>query len=352
MAQLCLLHGMLLLSSLVCQDIANIWAGAEILELRNTSTDSFVSPDTPPVLCGRRPEMRKPINASDVDDGLEKIIGGRLARHGQYPWTVNIRARTVNNGVVTYGQVCGGAIINEYWVLTAAHCKRVGNETSLSIVVGDFDRQIKDEGEQKFLVDKFIPHQRYTGKGVVDYNIALIKVANTSDGRGIRFNDYVQPICLPNPGQKCLLDDFLVVTGWGAECATHKTRSIRHLKSVHLRCKTKKFCRRNIYSRLQITDRMFCAGAKYSEQDVCDGDLGGPGALRRANLFILIGVMSHGTLCQKRNFPVIFSSVSAYLPWIEKTIANYSNFGEGTIPGRRVKLTEATLSTTNETLLE
>ncbi|BFZ24321.1 hypothetical protein BsWGS_27360 [Bradybaena similaris] len=351
MKHLCLLPGMLVLSSVVCQDIGNISAEAESVELRNTSTDNVVSPDTPPVLCGRRPELRKPVNASEVDDGLEKIIGGRLATHGHYPWTVNVRGTTVKNGVATHGHVCGGAIINEYWVLTAAHCMRYGNESTLTIIVGDFDRRIQDEGEQKFLLDKFIPHKRFTGKGVSDYNIALIKVAKTSDGRGIRFNDYVQPICLPNPEQKCYGNEFLVATGWGSECA-RSSINVRHLKSARLRCRTKTFCRRNIYRRAQITDRMFCAGTSWGDDDVCDGDLGGPGALRRGYLFILIGIMSHGTLCRKRNYPVIFSSVSAYLPWIEDTIETYSKVGEGTIPRRRVKLTEGALSVTNETLLE
>lgn len=43
-----------------------------------------------------------------------RIVGGTSARDGQYPYLVSIRNRGVHD--------CGGAIIDEYWILTAAHC--------------------------------------------------------------------------------------------------------------------------------------------------------------------------------------------------------------------------------------
>ncbi|BFZ24345.1 hypothetical protein BsWGS_27385 [Bradybaena similaris] len=332
MAQLCLLIGMVVLSSLVGHGICILWGETEREPDTSRDTDNFVCQYRRPVLCGRRPAARKAVQARDVDDGLDKIIGGRTTRHGQYPWTVNIYDRTRRKGAPN-GHTCGGAIISEYWVLTAALCLRYGKRSSLSIVVGDFDADIKDEGEQRFLVDQFIPHEQYNLDIDLEYNIALIKVANTSDGRGIRFNDYVQPICLPDYGETCSHKKSVVVTGWGS-ASTTSTKSVRLLKRVSLRCKSDSFCRRNMEKSVELSDRVFCTGDKHRTRDACDGDTGGPGAMKNGSVFVLAGIISHGTFCELPDDPVIFSSVSAYLDWIITTIASNSDFEERIIPSR------------------
>ncbi|BFZ24346.1 hypothetical protein BsWGS_27384 [Bradybaena similaris] len=275
MAQLCLLIGMVVLSSLVGHGICILWGETEREPDTSRDTDNFVCQYRRPVLCGRRPAARKAVQARDVDDGLDKIIGGRTTRHGQYPWTVNIYDRTRRKGAPN-GHTCGGAIISEYWVLTAALCLRYGKRSSLSIVVGDFDADIKDEGEQRFLVDQFIPHEQY----------------NSS------------------------------------------TKSVRLLKRVSLRCKSDSFCRRNMEKSVELSDRVFCTGDKHRTRDACDGDTGGPGAMKNGSVFVLAGIISHGTFCELPDDPVIFSSVSAYLDWIITTIASNSDFEERIIPSR------------------
>ncbi|BFZ24279.1 hypothetical protein BsWGS_27318 [Bradybaena similaris] len=293
----------------------------------------IIPADELPARCGRRPAWRNRIQSRDVDDGLNKLIGGATSDHGKYPWTVNIYWRNVTDGVVTSGQVCGGAIISEYWVLTAASCLFYVNASSHFIVVGDFDRQMQEEGEQRFMVDEFIPHEQFTVSMNGDYNIALIKVANTSDGRGIRFNNYVQPICLPDYGQTCPDNESVVVTGWGSHLPMY-LHSYGVLKEIRLQCRNNSDCRTRIYPGVEISDRMFCAGKLNGDRNVCEGDFGGPAALKIGSVFILVGIVSHGTVCELPFDPVIFSRVSEYLYWIRTTIINNSDLHERTIPGR------------------
>lgn len=65
-----------------------------------------------------------------------------MAHVGEFPWQVSIQ---INNGR-SYVHNCGGAIINEYWIITAAHCIDGLSERTTSIVAGKHNLY-KFEGE-------------------------------------------------------------------------------------------------------------------------------------------------------------------------------------------------------------
>lgn len=66
-------------------------------------------PSTPTVLCGV-----SQLPAS----GLERIVGGRSALQGEFPWQVSLHT----NELVDFDHACGGTIVSEWYILTAAHC--------------------------------------------------------------------------------------------------------------------------------------------------------------------------------------------------------------------------------------
>ena len=83
-----------------------------------------------PASCGRRPmesnrlrvKRDEPYEEREVLEApkFERIIGGFMASRGFYPWQAGIR-RLIQYPDI-YGHFCGGTILSEYWVLTAAHC--------------------------------------------------------------------------------------------------------------------------------------------------------------------------------------------------------------------------------------
>ncbi|XP_059149265.1 coagulation factor X-like [Physella acuta] len=141
---------------------------------------------------------------------LPKVFGGHDADHGSIPWQANL--------MLNEEQFCGGTILSEYWVLTAAHC--YNKYANYKVVVGDID-QLKDEDEdEKFKVEKFIKHKDYflnisDGNVVKIINdIALIKI-KPKYGRGFQFNDYIQPACLPDSDAKPEPHQKYIASGWG-----------------------------------------------------------------------------------------------------------------------------------------
>ena len=50
----------------------------------------------------------------------EFIIGGEPAPPGRWPWQVSLQ-RDTGDGVV-FRHTCGGSLLTNEWVLTAAHC--------------------------------------------------------------------------------------------------------------------------------------------------------------------------------------------------------------------------------------
>ncbi|XP_047520905.1 chymotrypsin-2-like isoform X2 [Pieris napi] len=135
------------------------------------------------------------------DDIQTRIVGGQDAPEGLAPYQVSMR---VKNSQFKNLHFCSGAIINERWILTAAHC-RVGYDFRyVTVVVGT---NLLSSGGDSYPVESFVDHEGFDTKTFFD-DIALLKVS-----KDIQFNDKVQPIQMATSntpvGTQCLH------TGWG-----------------------------------------------------------------------------------------------------------------------------------------
>ncbi|NXT21241.1 CTR2 protein, partial [Syrrhaptes paradoxus] len=131
--------------------------------------------------------------------GYNRIVNGESAVPGSWPWQVSLQR---NDNF----HFCGGSLINENWVITAAHCQV---RTTDTVVVGAYDQDSPSPDEQRLAIQKVFRNPKY-GLLTNRNDITLIKLATPA-----RLSATVSPVCLPQA-----TDDFpggmnCVTTGWG-----------------------------------------------------------------------------------------------------------------------------------------
>ncbi|KAL6468286.1 hypothetical protein MHYP_G00239630 [Metynnis hypsauchen] len=231
------------------------------------------------------------------------VVGGEVGRRGESPW----QALILNAGGNFH---CGGVLIDQSWVLTAAHCL----ETSFrfSVRLGDYFQFMKEKNEVTIPVSKAISHPNYNPV-TADNDIALLRLASP-----VKFTTYILPACLPS---RSLAERMLhlngtqtVVTGWGKQNKTASHYSSA-LGFIHVPLVDHSECRRYMVNNL--TQNMLCAGIIGKVTDACEGDSGGPMMTQYHNTWFLIGLVSWGEGCGHTDKLGIYTKVSNYLEWID-----------------------------------
>ncbi|XP_054160061.1 serine protease 48-like [Oppia nitens] len=232
-----------------------------------------------------------------------RIIGGRNAPEGLYPWLVVI--------LMDGEPQCGGTIINQYWILTAAHCfkgKLTYDQYTWSIRVGTNDR---NRGKT-YKIKKVRIHERFNLNSMLNSDIALMKTYSP-----IEFSNQVKPTCLPNNTYAEPRTEKIVVAGWGVKQFDAEEME-QYLKDVSLTLITDKDCAKKYQQRRQkIFESQFCTLAY--KKDTCLGDSGSPAFEKYGNRFFMVGIVSYGAKCAD-DFPGVYTQVSYFLKWIINTM--------------------------------
>ncbi|XP_030648298.1 transmembrane protease serine 2 [Chanos chanos] len=242
-----------------------------------------------------------------VSSPRTRIVGGNeVAGNGAWPWQVSLHARSRH--------VCGGSIITNRWILTAAHCVEDISRPEEWTVYAGYLYQYEMTPSRGYSVERIISHQY--NPNTDDNDIALMKLT-----RSLQFSDSVRPVCLPNAGLHFVAPQTCYITGWGAVMfggsATQELREAR----VNLIDRT--VCNgRQVYNGL-ITPSMICAGRLQGGVDSCQGDSGGPLVTQEDSLWWLVGDTSWGDGCAFVNRPGVYGNVSYFLDWIYEQMQNY-----------------------------
>lgn len=222
-----------------------------------------------------------------------KIYGGQLIDIESVPYFVSLES---------YKQhFCGGSIINNQWILSAAHCQEGIEPHFFSIRAGSSE---KSKGGVSIPVANYYQHPNYN-LAIVDNDFMLIKLK-----KPLVFSNKIQPITLADSSMYVDGTDALA-TGFGATQNTIESENF--LRAVNLKLESQQNCGKN---RRHFTANMICATAP--KANVCQGDSGGPLVSLSATK-ALIGVSSFVIKkCEDPN-PGYFAKVSQARDWIDCT---------------------------------
>jgi secreted trypsin-like serine protease len=247
----------------------------------------------------------------DLDNGATayRIVGGFMARQGAWPSMVGVYNRGALSG---RSPICGGAIIDSEWVLTAGHC--VYQESADGYFIREGTSQTG--GGHMIEVRQIIIHERYRHRPAPLNDVALLKLASPAQApRQILLRNTLRP--------QLLIDGKLsTVVGYGVIKPGGEIS--QHLLQVDIPIVSRERCGRQ-YGESDITEATFCAGVDEGGKDSCQGDSGGPIYVKdRLNQPIQAGVVSWGEGCAQPRKYGVYASVGYFEDWVRRHVPNAS----------------------------
>lgn len=245
-----------------------------------------------------------------VSSGVNiSIVNGQPASECEWKWQVGLRKS--ENASLPF---CGGMLINEEWVLTAAHC---GKRPDFYVVAGDYNATDKSGNEQVRQAVQVINHPLYNARGT-KWDFSLVRL-----DAPMQFDSCVGSVCLPEAGADVAENTTCWITGWGTLQSSGGRLPV--LQEVEVDIISNERCVEKFgYTSNQIDGSMLCAQGMTADgkiTDACQGDSGGPLVCEEFGVWKLYGATSWGRGCAGANYPGIWARVTAARAWIDETLA-------------------------------
>ncbi|XP_023342069.1 transmembrane protease serine 11A [Eurytemora carolleeae] len=239
---------------------------------------------------------------------LGRVLYGNETDTNEYPWQISMW--------LDRSHFCGGSLINENWVLTAAHCVDLQYRNHFQrVTVSLSDHNVKIFNETKNIFRKLKRIVRFPtyDEHYLHGDLALLQFETP-----VEYSASLRPVCLPK-------DEYdwgyrtSIITGWGYDEQSKnlvRPTTTEILKEAEQYILPQDVCIK--YSPFPITDRMICTfKGPLGIETTCQGDSGGPLVVNNGtNKFVLVGATSFGVSTCEGPYPSMFARVSSFLDFI------------------------------------
>ncbi|XP_039701268.1 transmembrane protease serine 11D, partial [Pteropus medius] len=240
--------------------------------------------------CGVRPDL---MTLSE-----ERVMGGIKAEKGDWPWQVSLQLNNIHH--------CGGILISNRWILSAAHCFRSHPDPHTWTATFGISTKFPT---QRIRIKTILVHKNYNS-ATHENDIAAVQL-----DRGAAFTKTINRVCLPEATQNISAGSTAYVTGWGSQI--NGGNSVEDLQQGQVYIISNSVCNAPTSYNGAVLSGMLCAGVPQGGVDACQGDSGGPLVQQDSRrLWFLVGIVSWGDRCGLADKPGVYTRVTAYRNWI------------------------------------
>ncbi|XP_058138216.1 complement factor D [Dasypus novemcinctus] len=228
-----------------------------------------------------------------------RILGGAEAEAHARPYMASVQV----NGSHT----CGGFLVAEQWVLSAAHCLEDTVAEEVEVLLGAHSLSQPEPSKRVYNVSRAVPHPD-SRRDTIDHDLLLLQLSEKAAlGPAVRTLPWQRVDRDVAPGTLC------DVAGWGESKHTgHRPDRLQHVLVPVLDRAT---CNKRALHDGAISARMLCAES--NRRDSCKGDSGGPLVCGG----VAEGVVTSGSrVCGNRKKPGIYTRVASYAAWIDGVV--------------------------------
>ncbi|KAG6458165.1 trypsin, alkaline C-like [Manduca sexta] len=230
-----------------------------------------------------------------------RIVGGSLATINQYPTIACLLTNRDTAG--HFRQNCGGTILNQRHILTAAHCIERDHPAQWRARLGS---SFATSGGVLYNIAAFNLHPNYNPR-TIDSDIAIMRTSNS-----ISYTNVIQAAQIAGVNYNLRDNERVWAAGWGR--ISQGGPNSEQLRHVHLEVINQNICNQR-YGHFTITNNMLCAGVNdNSNRGQCQMDSGSP--LYHNN--VVVGVCSFTMICGDPFHPSGNVRVSRFTDWIQR----------------------------------
>nr|KAF6311032.1 hypothetical protein mMyoMyo1_015892 [Myotis myotis] len=251
-----------------------------------------------------------------------RIVGGRPAAERQWPWQVSLQIKDEH--------VCGGSLIANRWVLTAAHC--IFGFLDYTVKVGGIHVHHASKMAVRVPVRDIVIHQDFSTFKTIENDIALVLLEFP-----VNYSTHIQPVCFPEKTFMVQTDTDCWVTGWGKlhekdpKEAAPELLQEAELKIIrHEKCN--EILKKKLGTRFDLVREGCVCGYNDLGKDSCQGDSGGPLVCEFNNTWVQVGIVSWGIGCGRKGYPGVYTEVSFFKDWVIDQMSQASSQDSAVLP--------------------